>query len=358
MNIDVRYGILFLFVPVLYAAPAHADGHITHQPGPYKMSKFKNTGENIPLNGPVIHVFSGNGKNYTAIANDNQNLTHTSTIGGLCGRRSQDFTAAALIVGGKSKAVSGTGSYAMKTHTESVKFPFMLPDIARSPVAACNFELDKRTAQGNKSREYWMGRGFVVKYENAYDAKFTASCGGVASRGDFKSKTIQTPVWIACAPVGNDARPDKNPARMAPSRARPVPLKVSATLEATEQGTIYAPECPRRITYSGSIWVSRPGTKVTYQIIGSNWDSPERAMTFKTAGRQNITSWTQHYREKKQGTGRLAAASTPADKQPDASGIVRLKVRYDGGSTQSDAISYKVFCNTEAPRRMRLKTSE
>jgi hypothetical protein len=322
------------------------------------MSKFGSSGENIPLNGPVIHVFSKDGKKYTTISNDNKNLKHASKVGGICGRRSQKFSGASVRVAGTEHSVGGTGSHAMKDHTESFQFAFTLPDIARKPAAACNFELDKRVAQGNKSRGYWMKRGFVVRYDNAYEATFAASCSGGLSRGDFQSKKIKTPVWIACAAtdVTSQSKPDSKPARAAKSRARPMPLKVTAKLAATKQGTIYAPKCPVTIRYTGSIWVSKPKTTVRYQIVGSGWKSPERKITIAKTGSQEITGWTQYYREKESDRNRLTA-STGGTAQPDANGTVRLKVKYQGGTTQSKAIPYKVFCNAQAPKPSRLKTN-
>jgi hypothetical protein len=340
------------------AANAFSDGIMTHKPGVYKMSKFGNTSENIPLNGPVIHVFSNNGKKYTTISNDNKNLTHASTVGGICGKRSQNFSGPIIAVANTTQAVSGAGRHVIKDHTESFKFPFTLPDIPRTPAAACNFELDKRVAKGNKSRAYWMQRGFVVKYDNAYEAKFTATCTGGISRGEYVSETIKTPVWIACAATDVKQDQEPKPARMQPSRARPAPLKVRASLKASRQGTVYASKCPVTIRYTGSVYVSRPNFKLTYQIIGSDWESPERTITVEKAGNQEITGWTQYYRAKKADLNSISSAPASGGKKPDSSGNVVLKVRYDGGKTQSDPIPYKVFCNAEKPKRAILEIKQ
>lgn len=350
-TVTITVAITVAIAGLIGAAQA-SDILMTHKPGTYKMSKFGKSGEIIPLNGPVIHVFSKDGKKYTTIANDNGNLSHASTVGGICGRRSHDFRSASVEVAGQSHSVRGTGKHAMKNHTESFKFPFTKPGISRSPVAACNFELDKRVSQGSKSRAYWMGRGFVVRYENAYEAKFTASCSGGLARGDFGSKKVKTPVWMACA--ATDAASQEKPKRARKSRAKPAPLKVNAKLEATKQDTIYAAKCPVAVRYTGSIWVSRPNMTVNYQIVGNGWQSPERKLTFKKRGSQEISGWTQRYREKKGGRGGLAAPSG-GEKKPDANGKVRLKVKYDGGTSQSAPIPYKVFCNAEAPKRRLIK---
>ena len=351
--------LLTFFASMGFAANALADGVTTHKPGVYKMTRFAGTDENIPLNGPVIHVFSNDGKKYTSIANDNENLTHASTVGGICGRRSQDFSSASVEVAGTSHSVSGSGDHVIKDHTESFKFPFKLPDISRAPAAACNFELDKRVANSNKSRAYWMKRGFVVRYENAYEAKFTASCSGGLAHGDFVSETIKTPVWMACAATDIEpVRKPISPKRVEPSRARPMPLKVSAKLEATKQGTLYASKCPVTVRYTGHIFVSRPNFEVTYQILGSDWDSPKRTITIKSPGNQEITGWTQYYREKERDPNQISNAPVDGKKAPDSSGTVILKVEYEGGKTQSEAIPYKVFCNTEKPKRATLKITE
>jgi len=346
-----------------FMSTAYADGVANHDPGPYKMTKFGGSGENIPSNGPVIHVFSKDGKSYTTISNDNENLNFTSSVGAICSAQSQKVESASVEVAGTTHDVSGTGGHAMNKHVESFQFPFTLPNIARDPAAACNFELDKRVSKSNKSRDYWMQKGFVVKYENAYEARFWTSCAGGLARGSVESKTIKTPVWIACAATdaGSEPRPDtsgEKPKRMPASRARPMPLKVTAKLEANQQGTIYASKCPVAVRYTGSIYASKPGTTVTYQISGTGWETPERKMTFNEAGSQEITGWTQRYRESESSPGRISNAPADASKKPDASGTVRLNVKYDGGSTQSATIPYTVFCNAEEPKTMQLKTKE
>lgn len=359
MRIPTKYVLVTVSALVGFAGVVLAANLMTHKPGTYKMSQFGKTGENIPLNGPVIHVFSSNGEKYTSIANDNENLKHASTVGGICGRRSQDFSSASVEVAGTSHGVSGSGGHTIKNHTESFEFPFTLPDISRTPAAACNFELDKRVANDNKSRAYWMQRGFVVKYENAYEAKFTASCSGGLAHGEFSSETIKTPVWIACA--ATDVKPDRKPIPVKPvepSRAKQLPLKVRAKLEATKQGTIYASKCPVTVRYTGSIFVSRANFKVKYQIIGSDWESPQRTITIKRPGNQEITGWTQYYREKKRNPNQISNAPADNKKSPDSSGKVVLKVEYEGGKTQSDPIPYEVFCNAEKPKRAILKIKE
>ncbi len=357
MSIHSRSVCAALAAIILIAGSVQAaDMVMNHEPGPYKMTKFGRSGETIPLNGPVIHVFSKDGKQYDAIANDNQNLKHVSQVGGICGRRSQSIGSASLEVGGVTHTVGGTGGNVMQRHTESFAFPFAVPDMARKPAAACNFELDKRVAQGNKTREYWLERGFVVRYENAYEATFTASCAGGVSRGDFGVEKIRTPVWIACAATEPGSQPKANtPARQPKSRARPpLPLKVSAKLEATQRGTIHASECPVTVRYTGSIWVSRPDTTVRYQIVGADWQSPERQLTIDKTGSIEITGWTQYFREQPRDPNALAA-STPGAGEPDAKGSARLEVRYEGGTVRSEAIPYKVFCNSAPPKRSRLR---
>ena len=337
----------------------NAAGVTKHTPGTYKMSKFAASGENIPLNGPVIHVFSSDGKKYTAIANDNENLKHASKVGAICEKRSHDVKSASVSVAGTSHAASGTGKHSMKSHTESFSFPFTTPDIPRTPVAACNHELDKRVAQSNKSRNYYLDRGFVVKYENAYEAKFTAMCSGGLSQGKIMSKTIQTPVWIACKSTSNSggSRPNKPPAEPVVFQAVEMPLKVSAKLVADKPGKIYASKCPAAVRYTGSINVSRPNTKVTYQIAGSDWESPKRTKTFTKAGSNAVTGWTQTYRVKEADIGRIASSPSAAQKAPDAKGTVRLYVSFDGGKTRSKAIGYEVYCNADKPKTITVKTS-
>jgi len=341
------------------ATATFADTVMNHEPGTYKMTKFGDSGDSIPLNGPVIHVFSKDGKSYTTIANDNENLKHASRVGGICGRRSHKFKSPSIEVAGTSHVVGGAGGHAMQTHTESFEFPFTLPDISRKPAAACNFELEKRVAQTNKTRQYWMSRGFAVRYEGAYEAKFSATCSGGLPRATYEAETIKTPVWIACAAteVSSDSKPNKLKAKPV-SRAKQMPMKVTAKLEASQKGNIYTEDCPARVTYTGSIFVSRPNTQVSYQITGSGWESPERTITIEKAGTRKITSWTQYYREKETDTKSIAAPDGNARKQADASGSAILKVKYKGGTAQSEAIPYKVFCNAAAPRRAVIKTAD
>lgn len=357
MRSQAIVGLFSITLAFAAADSASAAGVTKHEPGTYKMSKFAGSGENIPLNGPVIHVFSSDGKKYSAIANDNENLKHASTVGAICEKRSHDVKSASVNVAGTSHSASGAGDHSMKSHTESFSFPFTIPDMPRTPVAACNYELDKRVAQSDKSRNYYLSRGFVVKYQNAYEAKFTAMCSGGLSKGKIMSKTIKTPVWIACDPTSNSggSRPNKPPAKQMVFKAVEIPLKVSAKLVADKPGKIYASKCPATVKYTGSINVSRPNTEVTYQIAGSDWKSPKRTKIFAKAGDNDVTSWTQYYRVKEADIGRIASTPSDSRKGPDAKGTVRLYVGFDGGETRSKAIAYEIYCNAEKPRAIALK---
>ncbi len=360
MHMQATTRLIFVVIVLTATAVAVAAGVTKHEPGTYKMTKFAGSGENIPLNGPVIRVFSADGNTYSHIANDNENLNHASKVGAICEKRSHKVKSASVSVAGTSHSASGTGEHSMRSHTESFSFPFTLPDISRSPVAACNFELDKRVAQGNKSRDYYLSRGFVVKYENAYEAKFTAACGGGLSKGQLMSKTISTPVWIACegTQTGGGSKPNNPTPKPMVFKAVELPLKVTAKLEADKPGRIYAKKCPAAVRYTGTITVSRPNTEVTYQITGSDWDSPQRTKTFAKAGEHEITGWTQAYRKKEADIGQLAGAAAGKNKTADAKGTVRLHVKYDGGTTRSKAIGYEVFCDAEAPRALRVKPQD
>lgn len=335
-------------VGVTYMAWA-ADILVYHDPGTYKMSKFYVSGDSYPLNGPVIRVFSKTGAKYDAIANDNENLTHASRVGAVC-TRTKKIDTADVTVAGVSRNVHEGRNNSLRRKTVAIELPFAVPNMPRSPVAACNFELEKRAAQGGKSRTQWLKSGFVVKYDGAYEATFTVTCTGIG-RGDFSSETISTPVWIACEP-SRDAGKKPQKAELKKPRGKSMPLKVSARLEASKS-VLYAPKCPTSIHFTGSIWASKPGTTVKYQIVGSDWTSPERTMTFKKAERQEVVGWTKRFDVRKAGANSLAAPSVAG--APDADGWARVKVKFAGGRAESEKVPYKVYCNAAPPRRLQIK---
>ena len=83
MSTHLKRLSVLLFGSLGLVCTASADTVTTHEPGTYKMTEFDNTDENIPLNGPIIHVFSKDGNRYTSISNDNENLKHASVVGGI-----------------------------------------------------------------------------------------------------------------------------------------------------------------------------------------------------------------------------------------------------------------------------------
>ncbi len=109
------------------------------------------------------------------------------------------------------------------------------------------------------------------------------------------------------------------------------------------------------VRYTGQVWVSRPGVELTYQIAGTDWTSPERTITASKPGVNEITGWTQYYRAKEGDIGSITASPGNAGKQPDSTGSVRLTVKFEGGTAQSEAIPYSVYCNAPPPKKAVIK---
>ncbi len=328
---------------------------VIHRPAVHKMTPYYKSGDLIPLNGPVIRVFSKTGKQYDAIANDNQNLKYAVEVGAACGS-GKKLTMASVAVDGTSKSIYEGRKRSLDNRTVVLDIPFTIPDMPRSPVAACNHELDRRVAQFGTSRESLMQRGFVVTYDNAFTSKFTVACSRPLGKGHLEVSELKTKVWIACEPVGLKGKPagtgggagKPNTPNSKPA-PRPRKPKVKARIEA-HPAVLHAKSCPATIRFSGKIF-AMGATSVTYRIEGSGWRSPVRRMTFKKAGSQDIVGWTKRFAAPKRDLNKLAAPG--GKKTPDYQGWAAIRIlepRDQAGLSKK--VTYKVFCNAAPPVRV------
>ena len=352
--------MLVMLLPVFVAVrPAVADDIlVVHRAATHKMKPFFKSGDMIPIDGPVIRVFSKTGKQYDAIANDNENLKYTAEVGVACGS-GKKMSLASLEIAGASKSVYEGRKRSIDNRTVLVEFPFTLPDIPRTPVAACNHELDRRMAMTGKSRAYLLSHGFVVTYENAYTSRFTVACSRPLGKGHLEVSKLPSKVWIACLPVGlspkpapkggkKSGKPDKPGGGPTPKPRKPL-FKVRASIAAHPQ-VLYAKSCPAKIRFSGKIEAVGRG-KVFYRFEGKGWRSPNFSMDFTSSGSRKTVDWTQRFDPPPPASTRLALPGTK--KGPDHQGWAAIRILAPANQAGlSKKVDYKVFCNSAPPARM------
>ncbi|RMD88557.1 MAG: hypothetical protein D6807_05475 [Alphaproteobacteria bacterium] len=338
-------------------AAAADDILIIHRPAKHKMKPFFKSGDMIPIDGPVIQVFSKTGKQYDAIANDHENLKYSTEVGAACGS-GKKMGLASIEIAGVSKSVYEGRKRSIDNRTVLLEFPFTLPDIPRTPVAACNHELDRRVAMTGKSRDYWLAHGFVVTYENAYTSRFTVSCSRPLLAGHLEVSELPSKVWIACLPVGLSPKPAPKggkkgeapgkPDTPPPPKPRKPLFKVRAEIAAHPQ-VLYTRQCPAKIRFSGTIKAVGRG-KVVYRFEGSDWHSPNYSMNISSSGSRKTVTWTQQF-DSPPASARLALPG--GRKTPDHQGWAAIRILAPADQAGlSKKITYKVFCNSAPPARM------
>lgn len=339
-----------------HLATAKAKLTVGVAPAVHKMSKYKNSGDLYPLQGPLIRVYSSDGKTYDRIANDNRNMNFLVDVWAVCNRKIRDLT---LTIHGESRNVKYTSNKGkqVKRRTEHLKTPFTLPKIGLEPAQACRKELDKRVALGHKSRNIWMKTGFVVKYDNAYEAKVTGSCSATLGRGDIEVEKTALPVWIICEAVkgGQQPKPDKGSGQPARPKfpAEPVkPVKLDLSLKVTPA---VVQKCPASLKFTGKIKSTGAGV-VRYRIVGRDgakaWQTPVRTVKFDRAGIRSLSSWTHHYHSPGL-AGNLTVQPPGRENMVKGSARIVMVEKPDGTSVIGGAATYRIWCNAP-PDRLRM----
>lgn len=354
----IALGIGFLLP---HGASAKAKLSVGVAPATLKMTKYKNTKDLYPLSGPVIRVYSSDGERYDRIANDNENLSYLVDVWASCNRKIRSLT---LNVNGAEKNVKHTSSKGkkVKRRTEKIKAPFTLPNISRSPAKACRAELDKRVALGKKSRAAWMTSGFVVKYDNAYQAKVTGSCSATLGKGDFEAESTSLPVWIVCeavkggsTPKPHTPKPNTGSSSEGPKiPAKPAaPAKVVLSLNASPK---VLEKCPASIKFTGKMISNRKGT-IKYRIVGSEagkaWQTPVKSIVFKQKGTKTLSSWTHSFHQPDT-TGNLALKAPGGLHAIKGSAKIVLLEKPKGAKVVGGTATYQIWCDGK-PKRQPVK---
>lgn len=368
------------------ATPALAQvQEIAASSGTYKVEKNA-FGDAVPVgSAPMIEVYSSDGQKYGFVGNDNQSLPFLMKVSGRCAARWRLYSARAWIdvEGGNGTPATIPVNSNNRTLGEQqvvVACPYVPPDIPRTPVEACNFELDKRAAQG-QSRENLLMAGFVVRYDNAYTGRFRLACTedrliGFEDLQDRATST-QLPVYIKCmgttqgkpAGGGKPAQPDPGDgphrAPPEPKRVKPEPQRVPARPEVRKklpmitsitldaEPASYKGTCPRRFAFRGKITVDRP-VKLEYRFeADDDWTSDKYTLEFAGPGTKSVF-WARTM-DALPTQGDLAAPGVPK-KLPVRNGWMRLRVGLADeepgrtlGTRTSDQAEFTLDCNPPDP---------
>ncbi|MCG8503052.1 MAG: hypothetical protein MI755_00475 [Sphingomonadales bacterium] len=334
------------------AALADAIDYIGIKPGVAKMTQFEKSGDNVPLNQPVIRVYAKGTQKYSTIANDHQNMSVTVQVRGACkGLRKLNKARLYTVSHTESLSVNKKNkTYAKSWKTIGFKMPFAEPDTVRGPVAACNAELDRLDAKG-RNRYAAMKKGFVVRYDDAYDVQFDLYCKGTFTYAD--SRTTSVPVWVACEPTPNAGRAKKTtktlPAEPRPGAKKKEPAKLVSKVAFRVDRPTYVGVCPVKLSFTGKIHASRAGTVKYRMVSDTGRRSAERTMKFTKAGSKPV-NWTRTFKEKKAeasaASTRLAAAPSAGPKRdvPDHKGWERVVITSPKGMPASKQVNYSINC--------------
>lgn len=365
-----------VFATVLTAGSAFAQAvdYVEIRSGKYKMTDYGETGDEVPRTGPVIEVYSRSGVDYDTISNDNEGLNFIVGLKGRCDGNQRVGKAELTLPGGSErlKINKRRQAYSRGFKTVTTRSAFTLPDIGRTPAQACMKELDRRVSRSSLSREEWIERGFVVKYDDAYRLGFALTCNQGKGWNQFGSAETSAPVWIACQPskvaaagAGQEAAatassaPDSGPAesptrlteRSAPaSDASPVraaervirttsdELVSALTLNVNKED--YQGRCPVALRFSGNISASRAGI-VQYRLVDDQGNqSPLRSLKFAAAGSQNIIGWSKAFSKPRE----AQEGAEDGDSKANYEGWVRIKIVEPHEAMPSDAAVYQVTC--------------
>lgn len=360
-------------------APAFAEDveYVEIRSGKYKMMEYGETGEEIPRKGPVIEVYSSSGVDYDTIANDNAGLWFTLGLKGRCaGNQRVGKAELTLPEGSESlKIKNRRRTYSRGFKTLTTRSGFVLPDIGRTPAQACMKELDRRVAGTSLSREEWIERGFVVRYDDAYKLGFALTCNQGKGWNQFGEAETSAPVWIVCQPskvaaagarvasTADTAEAEQEPRRLTrltempePAKAeeaeKPAELTRSAELSPLVSGLTlrankedYLGKCPVALRFSGAVTSTRAGV-VRYRLVddeGNN--SPVRSLNFAAAGSQNIVGWSKAFAPPAGvGTDEDIKEGIADEEGPDYQGWVQIEIVEPQQEVLSGKAAYRVTC--------------
>ena len=334
----------FTLVFVSSARAQRGIGTLEGEEGPYK-GATNEFGDRYALDGPTIRVFSSDGTRYHFVGNDNENLTFRMRVRAQCALGWQGRTATARI-GGETLEFKTDRLF----RSIKLEVPYASPDIPRTPVAACNREIDKRVSQGY-SREELLSKGFVVPYRNAYHGRLDLSCSEIkrVGRSDLESHRVDVPlsVYVSCeaSALAGEPEPPKEPT----PRPRPaeVPGDVVTDVTLTADPSEFKGRCPRKVHFHGTITATEP-TRVEYVFLGEEgFRTSKYELVFDRPGTRKVY-WSRT----------IAPEADPSDlalrggqkRYPVTEGYLKLFV---GRPSDQDAPGSKVY-GTSEPAEFRI----
>ena len=320
-----------------------------------KMKSYYGTGDLVPVLGPVIEVYGQNGT-YEGVANISGQLEQPWSVEARCALGHTMVDSWIESAGEKTTVhdmkdyKKGAGvmirGYARKTVIMEVPvtdFAFQ-PD----PVKACNAELAVRAAKSGKSRAYLQQKGFVLKYDDALEAKARARCTNLIAATPEgllkklaklgKRKKLSTlkasstaPVYVACMPSNLHGKP----AKPLPAPRKPPAIKVKMK----PVDSIYARSCPTSAHFEAEAFAWRSGT-IRFRYIGDGWTGPVREVQLK-AGRQDLPPVSRFVGKRKKSIGDLKATASA----PDHVGWMAVEILRTEENIVSEKMPYKLFCH-------------
>ena len=222
----------------------------------------------IPLNGPVVHVYSMDGNRYKAVAKD-QRLQFTFRIQAAVKKRGKQtrigYAMVQIKAGGRMIKEKKFSWQPTKNNSKDV-FLFdrgsvksitlegppgrllNMPD-GESFATACNKRLEKESKRGYRSREQLLKEGFTIRYGRAYTASLTLFAPYRQSYWKKVDKHMPSDIhrfwkndrrdgWIHCHPYEgpkSDVAKRKTPKRQETKKAPQTPKGVKRTPASLER---------------------------------------------------------------------------------------------------------------------------
>ena len=323
---------------ILFAVTAFAKGNISGKKPDYSYDDSYKYGDSLPNGGPIIHVYSENGKKYDFVGHMNEPVTFSASFSGSCGRVYK-ANSAQFRIGDTTEGFSvpgGRGDYISRSAV--VHLP--KSDLGGfDAVKACNNKLNTLAAETNKSKSALIELGFGVKYSNQFKGRGTFFCSG---HNNVQGTNVNLDVWVNCRAKESEAKP-------VPKRAKKLKVSKIVPLISGMQFQVdkenYKGECPTGVIFSGSITTSRAG-EVKYRTVAHDGHkSPAFTLKFNAAGTKQISKWGQTF--SKPDAGGTLSAGGGSDDDPTYAGWRRLKIVEPKGYASSTEAEYAITCQAE-----------
>lgn len=336
MNRDVVRTSLIGLLAGVVPALALAGGDVSLKEVTYENWSKPKLGDPLPIDGPVIHVFSEGGDTFDFVGHTNQPVRFWGQLSGSCGKvykisyvqfKVADTTAPVSHPSGRGAWFSRYGS--VDVPHDSLQF--------FDAVRACNDQLKTLAAETGRSRRDLIAGGFGIHFPDRIEALGSLVCTGNV-KGD--SDTTKLDLWVDCVGNPKSAEPEKPTMKTVPAKLSPFVVGLAFDVDRPN----WVGKCPVSLKFTGSITTSRAGT-VKYRTVAQDGSSsPTYTLTFGAAGKKAIGTWGETLAKPK-ASGTLAAG--PETKGPDFSGWRRLEIVEPTGFAPSAPADYSVTCQDQ-----------